>query len=99
MAYKVEKNGRIQWRGRIKKNGKVKQRNFDSKKEALDWEAETRNKDWSTTDTVFSMGEWAQQRVPVLQAPILFCQTLDFIGDPRGNRTPVTGVRGRRPNR
>ncbi len=62
MAYKVEKNGRIQWRGRIRKDGKMKQRHFDSKKEALDWEAEERKRDWSEkTDTVFSMGEWAQQ--------------------------------------
>ncbi|WP_045216939.1 tyrosine-type recombinase/integrase [Desulfonatronovibrio magnus] len=60
MPSKITKNGRIQWKGRVQKNGKIRQKHFHTKKEALNWENEERQKDWSKTDTEFSLGEWAQ---------------------------------------
>lgn len=60
MPSKIKKNGRIRWKGRIQKQGEIKQKLFDTKADALSWETEQRQTDWSKTDTVYSLGEWAQ---------------------------------------
>ncbi len=61
MPSKIRKNGRTRWKGRVQKDGLIRQKLFETKAEALKWEAEQREADWSKTDTAFSLGEWAQQ--------------------------------------
>ena len=60
MPSKIKKNGRIRWKGRIQKDGKIKQKLFDTKADALTWETEQRQADWSKTSMTYSLGEWAQ---------------------------------------
>ena len=61
MPSKIKKDGRIRWMGRVQKLGRIKQKLFDTKAEALDWEAIERKADWEeTTDTVCSLKEWAE---------------------------------------
>lgn len=61
MPSKINKNGRIRWKGRVQKKGKIRQRLFNTKKAALNWEVEEKRKDWSKTDTEFSLAEWAEE--------------------------------------
>ncbi|MDL2267855.1 tyrosine-type recombinase/integrase [Desulfovibrio sp. OttesenSCG-928-G15] len=61
MASKITKDGRIRWKGRIQKQGKIKQKLFDTKAQALEWEATERKADWSLTDTACSLREWAEK--------------------------------------
>jgi len=67
MPSKIKKSGRIRWKGRVQKQGLVRQKLFDTKAEALKWEAAERENDWSKTDTAFSLGEWAQQYLDYAQ--------------------------------
>jgi len=60
MPSKIKKGGRIRWMGRIQKQGKIKQKLFDTKVDALTWETEQRQSDWSKIGTAYSIGEWAQ---------------------------------------
>ena len=61
MPSKIKKRGRIRWMARVQKDGRIKQKLCDTKSEALKWEADQRDVDWSKTDTIFSLGEWAQR--------------------------------------
>jgi len=61
MPSKIKKNGRIRWKGRVQKDGVIRQRLFETKAEALAWEAEQRGNDWSKTDTACSLGDWSQR--------------------------------------
>ena len=62
MPSKVNKNGRIRWVGRVQQNGLIRQKLFDSKNEALQWEVEERKKDWeAATDTVLCLKDWAEK--------------------------------------
>ena len=62
MPSKVNKNGRIRWQGRVQQNGLIRQKLFDTKNEALQWEVEERKKDWeATTDTACSLKDWAEK--------------------------------------
>nr|WP_321513363.1 site-specific integrase [uncultured Pseudodesulfovibrio sp.] len=60
MASKIKRNGRTRWKGRVQKQGEIKTKLFDTKTEALAWETKQRKADWSKTDTIYSLGEWAQ---------------------------------------
>lgn len=56
------KDGRVRWKGRVQQNGRIKQKLFNSKTEALKWEAEERQKDWTAaTDTACSLKDWAEK--------------------------------------
>lgn len=61
MPSKITKNGRVRWKGRVQKSKELKQKLFNTKIEALEWEAEQRKEDWTKTDTVSSLGDWAQK--------------------------------------
>ncbi len=61
MPSKITKNGRTRWKGRVQKNGEIRQKQCDTMKEARDWEAEERKKDWSKTDTEYTLNDWSQQ--------------------------------------
>ena len=63
MPSKIQKNGHPKWKGRVQKNGIIRQKLFDTKAEALAWEAEERKKDWNKdwgSDDIGSEkdGEW-----------------------------------------
>ena len=68
MASSITKNGRIQWKGRVQKHGEIKQKMFKTKKEALEWEAEERKRDWAAIDTALSISEWAQEYLDYSQS-------------------------------
>ncbi|MCR5562566.1 MAG: hypothetical protein K6F46_04225, partial [Desulfovibrio sp.] len=62
MASKIMKDGRIRWKGRVQKMGQIKQKLFNTKAEALAWEAQERAADWeATTDTACSLKDWAEK--------------------------------------
>lgn len=62
MPSKITKDGRIRWKGRVQQNGQIRQKLFNSKTEALQWEAEERQKDWTAaTDTACSLKDWAEK--------------------------------------
>ena len=62
MPSKITKDGRIRWKGRVQKQGRIKQKLFDTKAEALDWEAIERKADWEAeTGTAYSLKEWAER--------------------------------------
>ena len=62
MPSKITKDGRIRWKGRVQKLGQIKQKLFDSKNEALQWEVEERKKDWeAATDTALCLKDWAEK--------------------------------------
>ena len=61
MPSKIMKDGRIRWKGRVQKLGRIKQKLFDTRAEALDWEAMERKADWEAgTDMACSLKEWAE---------------------------------------
>ena len=62
MPSKIQKNGHPKWKGRVQKNGIIRQKLFDTKAEALAWEAEERKKDWNKEiDTACSLRQWAEK--------------------------------------
>lgn len=62
MASKILKDGRVRWKGRVQKMGRIKQKLFNTKAEALAWEAQERAADWeATTDTACSLKDWAEK--------------------------------------
>lgn len=62
MPSRIAKDGRIRWKGRVQKLGQIKQKLFDTKAEALEWEAVERKAGWeATTDTVCSLHQWAEK--------------------------------------
>ncbi|MBR4608200.1 MAG: tyrosine-type recombinase/integrase [Lachnospiraceae bacterium] len=62
MASKIMKDGRIRWKGRVQKMGQIKQKLFNTKAEALAWEAQERAADWEAkTDTACSLKDWAEK--------------------------------------
>ena len=61
---KRNRNGKEvkRWFARVQKNGDVRSKEFPTKKEALDWEAEQRKLDWEETNMdSLTMYEWATQ--------------------------------------
>lgn len=61
MPSKITKDGRIRWKGRVQKHGQIKQKLFDTRAQALEWEAGERKADWNRTDTVCSIRDWAER--------------------------------------
>lgn len=61
MPSKITKDGRIRWKGRVQKAGQIRQKLFDTRAQALEWEAEERKADWSRTDTACSLRQWAER--------------------------------------
>jgi len=62
MPSKITKDGRIRWKGRVQKNGLIRQKMFNTRAEALEWEAQERKTDWeAATDTVCSLRDWAER--------------------------------------
>lgn len=62
MPSKIAKDGRIRWKGRVQKLGQIKQKLFDTKAEALEWEAAERKTDWEAAiDTACSLQQWAEK--------------------------------------
>jgi len=62
MPSKITKDGRIRWKGRVQKQGQIKQKLFDTKADALEWEAGERKADWEAgADTACSLKEWADR--------------------------------------
>ena len=61
MPSKITKDGRIRWKGRVQKQGQIKQKLFDTKADALEWEARERKADWEAgTGPACSLKEWAE---------------------------------------
>ena len=62
MASKIMKDGRVRWKGRVQKLGQIRQKLFDTRAAALEWEAEERKASWeATTDTACSLKNWAEK--------------------------------------
>lgn len=62
MASKITKDGRIRWKGRVQKLGQIRQKLFDTRAAALEWEAQERKASWeATTDTACSLKHWAER--------------------------------------
>jgi len=68
MPSKVTKRGKVKWLASIMKNGKRKQKLFNTKKTALDWEVSKRNEEWSKTsmDSLLLL-EWANSYLDYCQ--------------------------------
>lgn len=68
MPSKVTKRGKTRWLASVMKDGKRKQKTFNTKSEALDWEAEQRSEDWSRTNTdSLVLLEWANKYLDYCQ--------------------------------
>jgi integrase len=62
MPSRITKDGRIRWKGRVQKQGQIKQKLFETKADALEWEATERKADWEAgIDTAYSLKEWAER--------------------------------------
>lgn len=61
MPSRIKKRGQTRWMARVQKEGAIRQKICLTRAEALRWETEQRDADWSKTDTEFSLGEWAQR--------------------------------------
>ena len=61
MPSKVDKHGKTKWLGCVKKEGSRKQKLFETRKEALQWEAQMRKEivEEPTPIPTVSLGEWA----------------------------------------
>lgn len=61
MPSKINKHGKTRWLGCVKKNGDRKQKLFETRTEALDWEARTRREMERQPVAIptVSLGEWA----------------------------------------
>jgi integrase len=61
MPSKIHKRGRTRWMGRVQKDGQIKQKLFETKSQALAWEAEQRDADWTTPTGSCALLEWASK--------------------------------------
>jgi len=63
------------WVAQVRKNGKRKEKIFNTKKEAVTWEAEMRQKptkDWKKKIGTICIGDWAQEYLDFAQAKFVF---------------------------
>ncbi len=60
MPSKIVKNGRSRWKARVQKQGVIRQKLFDTKHEALAWEAAQRKADWTQESSSGTLRAWAQ---------------------------------------
>ncbi len=67
MPSRVKKNGKWRWRGRVKKNGKAKSKFFDTKVEALAWEAEQRVVVLKISTASLTLIEWSTEYLNYVQ--------------------------------
>ncbi len=68
MPSKVKKRGKIRWMGRVQKDGQIRQKICGTKSEALAWEAEQRDVNWTTRTDSLTLIDWANRYLDYAKA-------------------------------
>jgi len=69
MPSRITKNGKMRWKGRVQRGHKIITKLFNSKTDALAWEAEMRGlEEWRTPTVCLTLLDWANQYLDFCRA-------------------------------